>query len=114
MIMGPCCPLPNFGAIKMWPEAWACACVVTVTAGGRRSGRERKAHIPFEGPDEAFGAGFTFGVKDPPFGGLAFGVLAFGMRSRGSQPTAFVKARYVRPALTVARNRRRVNLVPIA
>jgi len=42
---------------------------------------------------------------------LPFGVLALGVGSRRSQPTVFVKARYVRPALIAVRNRRRVNLV---
>jgi hypothetical protein len=90
-----------------------CACVLTSTAGGMRSGRERKAHTPFGGADEALGKGQTLGVGK----GLPFGVrkgLTFEVRSRRSQPTVFVNARYVTPALTAVRNRRRVNLVPIA
>ena len=81
--------------------------MVTSTVGGLRSGRERNARTPFGGVDETFFRGHTFGVdKDLPFG-----VLALGVGSRRSQPTVFVKARYVRPALTAVRNRRRVNLV---
>jgi hypothetical protein len=66
-------------------------------AGGLRSGRERKAHTPFAGADEPRGKGLTFEV-----------------RSRRSQPTTFVSARYVAPALTAVRNLRLVNLVPTA
>jgi hypothetical protein len=39
-------------------------------------------------------------------------VTTFGVRLSSSQPTVFVKARYVAPALTAVRNRRRVNPVP--
>ena len=87
-----------------------CACVVASRTGGLRSGRERKAHTPFGGVDEALGRGDTWGARK----GLPFGVLAFEVRSRRSQPTVFVKARYVTPELTAVRNWRRVNLVPIA
>jgi hypothetical protein len=73
-----------------------CACVVTSTAGGLRSGRERKADVPFAGAGETLGK-----------------VLTFEVRPDSSQPTMFVRPRYVAPALTAVRNLRRVNLVPI-
>jgi len=83
--------------------------VVTATTGGRRSGRDRKSQAPFEGVDETFGVGHTFGVlRDPPFG-----VLAFETRSRWSQPIVFIKAKYVTPTPAAARNRRRLNLALI-
>ena len=66
-------------------------------AGGLRSGRERKAHTPFAGADEPLAKGLTFEV-----------------RSRRSQPTTYVSARYVAPALNAVRNLRLVNLVPTA
>src|SRR5919202_1321188 len=78
-------------------------------AGGPRSGRERKDHTPFEGADETFWRGHTFGVGK----GLPFGVLATGVRSRRSQPAALVRARYDIPAPAALRNRRRVNVVLI-
>jgi hypothetical protein len=40
--------------------------------------------------------------------------LTFDVRPPGSQPTAFVNARYVAPARIVLRNLRRVNLGPMA
>jgi hypothetical protein len=86
--------------------------VLTSTAGGLRLGCERKAHTPFGGADESLDKGQTFGMRK----GLAFGVregLTFEVRSSRPQPTVFVNARYVAPALTAVRNRRRVTLVPI-
>src|ERR671916_1873520 len=97
----------------MWPRAVLCVRAVTSMVGGLRSGRERKGHTRFGGADEALGKGQTFGVgKGLPLG--ARKGLTFEVRSRRSQPTVFVKARYVTPALTAVRNLRRVNLVPIA
>jgi hypothetical protein len=84
--------------------------VVTSTAGGLRSGRERKA---FGGADEPLDKGQTKGLRK----GLALEVcidLTFEVRPSRSQPTVFANARYVAPALTAVRNRRRVNLAPIA
>jgi hypothetical protein len=83
--------------------------VLTSTAGGLRSGRERKA---FAGVDELLDKGLTFGARE----GLALGScedLPFEVRSSKSQLTVFVNARYVAPALTTVRNLRRVNFVPI-
>ncbi len=77
----------------MYPGAVSsCAYVVTSTAGGLRSGRERKAHTPSSGEDETPGKGQTFGGCK----GLILGVckdLGFGVRPSSSQPTVFVKAR---------------------
>jgi hypothetical protein len=96
----------------MWPGAVLCVRAVTSTAGGLRSGRERKDHTPFGGADEALGKGQTFGARK----GLTFGVcnrLIFEVRSSSLQPTVFVNARYAAPALAAVRNLRLVNLVPI-
>ncbi len=96
----------------MWPGAVLCVRAVTSTAGGLRSGRERKDHTPFGGADEALGKGQTFGVRK----GLTFGVrkgLILELRSSSLQPNVFVNARYAAPALAAVRKRRRVNLVPI-
>jgi len=57
--------------------------VVTSTAGGLRSGRERKAHTP-SGGNGAVGKGLTFGVRED---------LTFEERSGVSEPTVPVSAR---------------------
>ena len=79
--------------------------MATSTAGGLRSGRERKAHTLSGGGNGTPGKDLTFGVRED---------LTFEERSGGSQPTVPVNARYVAPALTAVRNRRRVNLEPNA
>jgi hypothetical protein len=78
----------------MYPgEVYSCACVVvTSTAAGLRSGRERKAHTHFGGSGEIVGKGQTFGVRK----GLTLGVckgFSFEVRPSSSQPTVFVKVR---------------------
>jgi hypothetical protein len=72
--------------------AVSCVRVATSTAGGLRSGRERKARAPSRGTDETPAKGWTFGLRK----GLAFGIrkdLSFEGRSSGAQPTVFVRAK---------------------
>ena len=92
-IIEPPCPAPpSSGATKTWPGAASCALVTTSTAGGLRSGRERKAHVPPTGADEASCKRWTFGKRE----GLTVGVrkdLSFRMRSSGAQPTVLDRAR---------------------
>ena len=90
-----------------------CARLVTLTAPGLRSGRERNSHTPFGGAGEMLGRGQTFGMRK----GLTLGAckdVSFVTRPSSSRPTVFVKARQIAPALSAVRKRRRVNLVPIA
>jgi hypothetical protein len=93
IIIGPCSPAPSFTATKTYPGAVSsCAWVVTWTAAGLRSGRERKAHTPFGGTVEMFGSSQTFGVRKR----LTFGLckdLSFEVRSSRSQPIVCVNAR---------------------
>ena len=49
-IIGPLCPGPSYGAVKISPGAVAGELAVTVTVGGRRSGRERKYWISLGPP----------------------------------------------------------------
>jgi hypothetical protein len=84
--------------------------LATSTIGGLRSGRERKAHVPLSEEDRD-----PWATPRPCcVGWLADGSLALKIRSAGSQPTAFAKAKYVAPAPPHVRNWRLVNLVPIA
>jgi hypothetical protein len=71
-----------------------------------RSGRVRKAHAPLSEEDRAI-------PRTCCVGWLADGGLALELRSAGSQPTAFAKAKYVAPAPPHLSNWRLVNLVPI-
>jgi len=89
--------------MKTCPLALPLARVSTSTAGGLRSGRERKSQARPEAVDDPFCAGHTLESSGFPL----FGVLASRTRSRRSQP---VKAKYVTPAPIAARNRRRVRL----
>ena len=83
----------------------------TSTAGGLRSGRERKAHTPCreEDPDDPDAT-----TRPGYVGWLVVTGLALEARFADSQPVVFAKAKYVAPAPTAARKRRRVNLLPIA
>ena len=83
----------------------------TSTAGGLRSGRERKAQAPRreEDPEDPDATTRPGGV-----GWLVVAGLALESRSVDSQPVVFAKAKHVAPAPNAARKRRRVNLLPIA
>src|SRR5215212_2844369 len=97
----------------MYPGEVPCARLVTSTAAGLRSGRERKAHTPFGGAGGTLGRGQTLGARK----GLTLGVckeLSFMMRPSNSQPAAFVKVRQAAPAPSTVRKRRLVNLELIA
>src|SRR5580704_502604 len=47
-IIGPLCPGPEYGATNISPGATAGELAVTVTVGGRRSGRERNTWTSLE------------------------------------------------------------------
>src|SRR5829696_1606783 len=91
-IIGPCSPAPSFKAMKMYPEEVPCTRIVTSTAAGLRSGRERKAHTPFGGAGGTLGKVQTLGVRK----GLTLGAckdLSFVLRPSSWQPAVFVDVR---------------------